>query len=60
VCAAATGWRGLLIALPATGIGLLPVLLNSRRINCLGVILLPLACAMSGQGERVAGWLGLR
>ena len=39
--------------------GLVPVLHGSRRMNCLGVILLPIACNMSGVGPRVAGWLGL-
>jgi putative membrane protein len=54
-----TGLPGLLVMLTATGIGLLPVLADSRRINCLGVILLPLACAMSGGSATVARWLGL-
>lgn len=56
---AATGWRGLLVLPVATGIGLVPVLFHSRRLNCLGVILLPMACSMSGIGPSVARWLGL-
>ena len=54
-----TGWAGLGVMLVATGIGLLPVVFGSRRMNCLGVILLPIACNMSGVGAVVAGWLGL-
>lgn len=54
-----TGWRGLLVCGVATGIGLLPVLHGSRRMNCLGVILLPIACNMSGVGARIAEWMGL-
>ena len=54
-----TGWVGLFIALVGTGIGLLPVLFGSRRLNCLGILLLPIACNMSGFGETITGWLGL-
>ena len=54
-----TGVAGLTVAAVATGIGLIPVLYGSRRMNCLGVILLPLACNMSGIGPRVARALGL-
>ncbi len=54
-----TGWVGLFIMTVSTGIGLLPVLFGSRRLNCLGVLLLPIACNMSGIGEPVAAFLGL-
>jgi putative membrane protein len=54
-----TGWSGLCVMSVAAGIGLLPVLFGSRRMNCLGVILLPMACNMSGVGSAVAQWLGL-
>lgn len=54
-----TGWVGMFIALVGTGIGLLPVLFGSRRLNCLGILLLPIACNMSGFGETITGWLGL-
>jgi putative membrane protein len=57
---AMTGLPGLLVMLVATAIGLIPVLYGSRRMNALGVILLPLACNLSGVGQTVAGWLGLR
>jgi putative membrane protein len=54
-----TGRAGLFIMTVSTGIGLLPVLFGSRRLNCLGVLLLPIACNMSGIGEPVAAFLGL-
>ena len=54
-----TGWIGLFIAAVGTGIGLLPVLFGSRRLNCLGILLLPIACNMSGFGSRIADFLGL-
>jgi len=54
-----TGWIGLFIMTVASGIGLIPVLYGSRRLNCLGVLLLPIACNMSGIGEPVAAFLGL-
>jgi putative membrane protein len=56
---AITGWTGLFIAAVATGIGLLPVLFGSRRLNCLGILLLPIACNMSGFGDVIVGWMGL-
>jgi len=54
-----TGWGGLLICLVATGIGLIPVLWGSRRMHCMGVLLLPIALEMAGVGDVIAGWLGL-
>ena len=54
-----TGVMGLLVLLTATGIGLLPLLCGARRMNALGVILLPLALNLSGLGPVVAQWLGL-
>ena len=54
-----TGLGGLLICGVATGIGLIPVLWGSRRMNCMGVLLLPIALNMVGVGGVVAGWLGL-
>jgi putative membrane protein len=59
VVAALTGWGGLLIATVATAIGLLPVLWGSRRMNCMGVLLVPLTLQMAGLGTVAAGWLGL-
>jgi putative membrane protein len=59
IVGALTGWGGLLIALVATGIGLLPVMWGARRMNCMGVLLLPLTLNMAGLGTAVAAWLGL-
>ncbi len=54
-----TGWGGLLICAVSTGLGLIPVLWGSRRMNCMGVLLLPIALNMIGAGDAVARWLGL-
>ncbi len=54
-----TGPGGLLIVAVSTGIGLIPVLWGSRRMNCMGVLLLPITLNMAGVGGTVAGWLGL-
>jgi putative membrane protein len=54
-----TGWSGLLIMAVGTGIGLIPVLFGSRRLNCLGILLLPIACNMSGFGQHIAAFLKL-
>lgn len=55
-----TGWEGLLVAMIATGIGLVPVLWGSRRMNCMGVLLLPLIGQWTGLSPWVAGWFGLK
>ena len=49
-----TGWAGLCIMVIGAGIGLIPVLFGSRRLNCLGILLLPIACNMSGIGASIA------
>ncbi|MGC9398438.1 MAG: tripartite tricarboxylate transporter permease [Anaerolineae bacterium] len=54
-----TGPGGLAICAVSTGIGLLPVLWGSRRMNAMGVLLLPIALNMVGAGDVVARWLGL-
>ncbi len=54
-----TGWGGLLICAVATGIGFIPVLWGSRRMNCMGVLLLPIALNTVGAGSIVAKWLRL-
>jgi putative membrane protein len=59
IVVAMTGWGGLLICAVATGIGLIPVLWGSRRVNCMGVLLLPIALNMAGVGGVIAGWMGL-
>jgi putative membrane protein len=54
-----TGLTGLGVLAVATCIGLIPVLIGGRRMNCLGVLLLPMTLNMIGVGPVVAGWLGL-
>lgn len=54
-----SGTSGILVMVVAAGIGLIPAVLGGRRTNCLGVILLPLACNMSGIGPAVAAFLGI-
>jgi TctA family transporter len=53
------GWHGLLVLLAGTGIGLLPVMFHSRRMNCMGILLVPTVLRMAGLGPALAGWLGL-
>ncbi len=59
VVVAMTGLGGLAICAVATGIGLIPVLWGSRRMNAMGVLLLPIALNMAGAGDAVARLLGL-
>ncbi|MCF7838947.1 MAG: tripartite tricarboxylate transporter permease [Candidatus Marinimicrobia bacterium] len=56
---AVTRWSGLAVMLVGTGIGLIPVLFASRRLNCLGILLFPIACNMTGIGPDIARFLGL-
>jgi putative membrane protein len=56
---AITGPVGLAICAVATGIGLLPILWGSRRMNAMGILLLPIALNMSGLGDTIAGFLRL-
>jgi putative membrane protein len=56
---AGAGLDGLFVMLVASAIGAIPAVFQSRRMNCLGVILLPMACSMSGVGGKVAEFLGL-
>ena len=54
-----TGTGGLLVMAVATCIGCIPVFVGGRRMNCLGVILLPITLNVIGIGPQVARWLGL-
>jgi putative membrane protein len=54
-----TGWPGMIIMAAGTAIGLIPVLVGGRRMNCLGVLLVPIAVNVTGAGPVVARWLGL-
>ncbi len=54
-----TGWMGLLIMTVATFIGLIPVLFQSRRMNCMGVLIIPVMLNMAGLGPTISKFLGL-
>ncbi len=54
-----TRWMGLFIMTVSTAIGLIPVLFGSRRLNCLGVLLVPISLNMAGLGPKFAQWLGI-
>ncbi len=54
-----TGPGGLLVTLTATGIGLIPVAFGCRKMNAMGVLLVPITLNMAGVGAGVAHWLGL-
>lgn len=59
VVAAITSWPGILIMIVSTGIGMIPVFFHSRRMNCMGVLIVPVMLNMAGLGESVAAFLGL-
>ncbi|HAE39476.1 MAG TPA: hypothetical protein DCG57_12680 [Candidatus Riflebacteria bacterium] len=54
-----TSWGGLAIMTVSTGIGLLPVMFQARRMNLMGVLLLPVCINMAGYGNDVMRFLGL-
>ena len=54
-----TGLIGLFIMTVATAIGLIPVLYHSRRLNCMGFLLVPVTLNMAGLGPKVINILGL-
>lgn len=54
-----TGWGGMFIMLVATGLGLIPVLFQARRMNLMGVLLLPVCLNMAGYGSAILNFLGL-
>jgi putative membrane protein len=54
-----TGWGGMAIMTVATGIGLLPVMFQARRMNLMGVLLLPVCLNMAGYGNDILRFLGL-
>lgn len=53
------GLPGIAVMLVSTGIGMIPVFFHSRRMNCMGVLLIPVMLNMSGHGPIIARWLGL-
>ena len=54
-----TGWQGVLIMVVGTGIGMVPVYFHSRRMNCMGVLIIPVMLNMAGYGPDLAALLGL-
>ena len=54
-----TGFMGIGVMLVASCIGWIPVLFNSRRSNCMGILLFPIAMYMSGYGPTIWRLLGL-
>lgn len=59
IVAALTGFPGLFTMLVGTAVGCIPVFYHSRRSNCMGVLLIPIALNMAGYGDQVAALLGL-
>ncbi len=53
------GPMGLALMTVGTGIGLVPVYYHSRRMNCMGVLLVPITINMAGYGPDVLRLLGL-
>lgn len=53
------GPTGIFIMTVASAIGLIPILFGSRRLNCLGLLLLPISLNMAGVGPKIANWLGI-
>jgi putative membrane protein len=54
-----TGWQGLLIMSVSTCIGFIPVMFYSRKMNCMGVLLLPVTLNMAGLGPKIVEFMGL-
>ena len=54
-----TGLQGLLLMSVAAAVGLFPVMWNSRRLNLLAVILVPIWLNMAGVGADIAALMGL-
>ncbi len=54
-----TSWQGLLILMVTTALGMMCVLVQTRRSHLLAVLLLPLFLNMSGAGGTLASFLGL-
>lgn len=54
-----TGWAGLALTAVASCIGMIPVFYQSRRSNCMAVLLVPIALNMAGYGDTILRWLGL-
>jgi len=49
--------QGLVIMIAATGIGIFAVVFNTRRLNCMGVLLIPVVFNMFGWTDYLREWL---
>lgn len=58
IVAALAGGIGLVVLATSTGIGLIAPLFNARPVHGVGLILIPMACQVSGFGPDLANWLG--
>ncbi len=54
-----TGLAGLAVMAVATSVGLIPILIGGRRMNCLGILLVPMTLNLLGYGPSIASWMGL-
>ena len=54
-----TGGPGLVVMFVAGAIGMVPLMFGGRRLNCLGIVLLPVTLNIIGVGPTIAKWLGL-
>ena len=59
VTLAFTGLTGVPVMAVAGCIGLIPILVGGRRMDCLGILLVPMTLNFIGAGPAVAQWLGL-
>lgn len=59
VTLAFTGLAGIAVLAVASLIGLIPVFVGGRRMNGLGVLLIPMTLNFVGIAPAIAGWLGL-
>ncbi|MBI3272921.1 MAG: tripartite tricarboxylate transporter permease [Planctomycetes bacterium] len=59
IVAGVTGWAGLFLLAVSTVLGILPNLWDTRRVNLLAVLLVPICLNMAGVGNKVVRWLGI-
>jgi putative membrane protein len=52
-------WQGLFVMAVASGIGMIPVFFHSRRMNCMGILLIPVMLKSAGYGTAISQFLGL-
>lgn len=53
------GFNGLLIMGVATVIGAIPLVFNTRRVHCIGIITIPIMISMAGLTTAVTAFLGI-